>query len=118
MTENPYAYMKTNYEKQQKAVDVPKPSTPAMEYVPIPDVGERYRLLKDGRIASLSYLKPYVNKKGFLSVNIRDDEGKQHTYLLHMLVARVHVRNPLGKRRVTFKDGNKLNCAADNLEWV
>ena len=50
---------------------------------------------------------------GFLYVLIG---GKRHK--VHRLVAMVHVPNPDGFRFVVFKDGDRTNVKAKNLEWV
>ena len=45
-------------------------------------------------------------------------DGKAKTYLVHRVVAQVHLPNPDGKPEVNHKDGNKSNNAVWNLEWV
>lgn len=42
--------------------------------------------------------------------------GSNH--YVHRIIAEVFVANPEHKPLVTFKDGNSLNVAADNLIWV
>lgn len=44
--------------------------------------------------------------------------GKTKNYLVHRLVAEAFVPNPNNYNVVHHKDENKLNAAADNLEWV
>ena len=103
-----------------------------------------YRIEKDGTIISLRRKKipPYIKggrnlnripvydtrekiikpltfqNSGYLRVNITDDNGKQHTKLIHRLVAEEHIPNPENKPQVNHKDGDKHNNHMDNLEWV
>lgn len=75
-----------------------------------------YIVTKDGEIFSKRknrLLKPQPNGKGYLRISIG---GK--LYFVHRLVAEQYVSNPENKPQVNHKDGNKLNNAADNLEWV
>lgn len=58
-------------------------------------------------------LKPHHNKNGYLTVELT---GKE--YKLHRLVAEHFVDGKQENLVVNHKDGNKLNCLADNLEWV
>ena len=58
-------------------------------------------------------LKGQLNSKGYLRVCI----GKKF-YFIHRLVAEKYIPNPNNKEQVNHKDGNKLNNAANNLEWV
>jgi len=65
-------------------------------------------------------LKPEiaVNKKrkkqdGYLRLNLRSKQ-----YSVHQLVALAFIPNPENKLEVNHKDGNKLHCHEDNLEWA
>lgn len=46
------------------------------------------------------------------------DTKKRKSYLVHRLVAMVHLPRPEGTNVVDHKDGNKDNNHKDNLEWV
>lgn len=56
------------------------------------------------------------NTTGYLKVML-DVANKKGTFLVHRLVAAKHVPKVEGKLFVNHKDGNRLNNAADNLEW-
>lgn len=67
---------------------------------------------KTGRI-----LKPTAKKDGYCIV-VLFINGIRRTLYVHRLVASVFIPNPLNKREVNHKDGNKGNNAVQNLEWV
>lgn len=63
-------------------------------------------------------LKPRLCKKdGSYLVNLTNNNIKE-TFILHRLVALVHVPNPEGFRFIKHKDGNKQNNEASNLYWT
>lgn len=55
-----------------------------------------------------------TNKKGYLRINL----PKLGTVLLHRLIAQLFIPNPENKPQINHIDGNKLNNAVSNLEWV
>lgn len=63
-------------------------------------------------------LKPEETKKGYLRVDLYDENGKRKHYKVHRLVAQAFIENPDGKPQVNHKDGNKHNNSVTNLEWV
>lgn len=77
----------------------------------------------DGRIYSLysnKFLHPNVQKKtGYAMITLCED-GERFQELFHRVIALAFVDNdnPSVKTQVNHKDGNKLNNAAWNLEWV
>jgi hypothetical protein len=62
-------------------------------------------------------LKPAIDNKGYKRFAIMKD-GKLITYKLHRIVAMAFIDNEYSKPQVNHIDGNKLNNAVDNLEWV
>lgn len=57
------------------------------------------------------------NGKGYLVVHLSKN-GKPRWLLVHRLVAKAFLDNPLNKPCVNHKDGNRSNNNVDNLEWV
>lgn len=62
------------------------------------------------------YLNQYENGRGYLRVN----SSRGASQCVHSLVAETFVDNPdpINKRYINHKDGNKHNNKAGNLEWV
>lgn len=61
-------------------------------------------------------LKPGICSNGYYSVRLSKN-GVTKTQFNHKLVAKAFISNPLSKKTVNHKDGNKLNNNIDNLEW-
>ncbi len=63
-------------------------------------------------------LKPSFTTKnnGYYLVKLTKNK-KSKMYLLHVLVAKNFIPNPLGLPQVNHKDENKLNNSLNNLEW-
>lgn len=67
-----------------------------------------------------------TNKRQFLTHNLQDGYpkvmlyhlSKPYCYYVHVLVAKIFIPNPDGKKVVNHKDHNKVNCHISNLEWV
>ena len=75
-----------------------------------------YTIYDDGRIYSKCtkrFLKPHLNKNGYLTVELDSKE-----YKVHRLLATAFIPNPNNYKVVHHKDENKLNNALDNLEWT
>lgn len=56
-------------------------------------------------------------RNGYPSVSYRTPQGKVRHQYVHRMVAELYVDNPDGLGYVNHIDGDKLNPAADNLEW-
>ena len=57
------------------------------------------------------------DSKGYLKVNVVDDEGRHRTIDVHRLVAAAFLENDNGYEQVNHKDECKTNNAPTNLEW-
>ena len=62
-------------------------------------------------------LKGPIKKSGYIQILI-NHKGVRDYILLHRLIAETFIQNPLKKRTVNHKDGNKLNNKVSNLEWM
>lgn len=67
-------------------------------------------------------LKPQVSTWGYSKINLSRD-GKHYTFTVHRLVAKAFLGEPPiegngQSYEVNHKDGNKLNSALSNLEYV
>lgn len=56
-----------------------------------------------------------VTKGGYMGLCSKKYKAR---LLIHCLVARYFVPNPNGYKHIKFKDENRVNPSADNLEWV
>lgn len=62
-------------------------------------------------------LNPNIAQNGYYRVTLCKSGKKLQKYL-HRLLAEHFIPNPLNLPQVNHKDGNKLNCEIENLEWV
>lgn len=62
-------------------------------------------------------LNPDIAQNGYYRITLCKNGNKKQVYL-HRLIAEYFIPNPLNLPQVNHKDGNKQNCAVDNLEWV
>ena len=81
----------------------------------------KYAARSDGEIISnVGKTKILVGKvcsSGYRMV-VLTINGKKQYHNVHRLIAKAFIPNPDGLREVNHKDGNKLNNAVSNLEWV
>jgi hypothetical protein len=83
-------------------------------------IAERFMVDLDGKVYRLkdgSIVNPVKKKTGYYQ-HVFSINYKQHTRLLHRLVAEKWVPNPNNLPEVNHKDGDKSNNHKDNLEWV
>ena len=88
--------------------------TPVVEYENTYEVsvfGE-VRRIKTGKI-----LKPKIEKNGYVRIRLSQN-GIAKSKLLHRIVAKAFIPNPLNHNTVNHKDEKKQNNKMDNLEWV
>jgi len=62
--------------------------------------------------------KPNTNNCNYLWVKLTDKKGNCDRHFIHQLIAKHFVSNPLDKKYVNHKDGNKRNNNVTNIEWV
>ncbi len=62
-------------------------------------------------------LKPRLTSNGYPFISLGQGVARKGC-MVHRLVARAFVENPLQKPHVNHKDGNKQNNHFSNLEWV
>lgn len=92
---------------------------------PVLGFEHRYEVSESGEVRSLSDRRWYhrltqhkINSR-YVVVYCHDPvTGKNNIRLVHRLVAEVHIPNPDKLAEVNHIDGNKLNNAVSNLEWV
>lgn len=80
----------------------------------------KYFAVDNGSIFSLysnTYLVGEV-KRGYMTLCMSDDNGKQCYPTMHKLIATAFVPNPYNRTTVDHIDCNKTNNAASNLRWA
>lgn len=86
----------------------------------------RYEASNLGRIRSTNYknsgkvkiLKPALAKDGYLKTMLLNDCGKYCSWTVHRFITLTFLGEKPQKLEINHKDGNKLNNAIDNLEYV
>lgn len=83
--------------------------------------GSPYLVTRYGEVFSKFTKRVLLNSlsksTGYYVVNVII-EGKRRPEYVHRLVAKAFLPNPLNLPEVNHKDGNRLNNAVENLEWV
>lgn len=87
------------------------------------EAAPRYRVSDHGDVVSLCSgrerpVKQFVQGSGYYQVQLFKAPGDHFKALVHRLVAKAFIPNPDSLPQVNHKDGNKLNNAVENLEWV
>lgn len=90
--------------------------------------GEKYVVSSWGKVyrkvpgldktTELYEIKAEITKKGYLRVNLFDEDMVRKHFKIHRLVAQAFIPNPDNKPQVNHIDGNKQNNSITNLEWV
>jgi hypothetical protein len=80
---------------------------------------DNYQIFKDGSVLGPKgkFLNPWIGRGGYLKVCLKNNGRKRWVYV-HRLVCENFIANPLDKKEINHKDGDKLNNNSDNLEWV
>lgn len=90
--------------------------------IPGYDVSNRGRVKKlpCGRgFNSIEHIKvPTISNDGYMLLNWRTPDGRQHSKPIHRIVAETFIPNPENKDTVNHIDGDKHNNCVDNLEWA
>ena len=61
-------------------------------------------------------VNPFPNNHGYLAFNVVD-RSLRKMLRVHREIALAFIPNPENKTDVRHLDGNKLNCALDNISW-
>ena len=69
------------------------------------------------RIVKSKLLKYQISNKGYKVTDLTYNNVK-HKKLIHVLIAIAFIPNPENKQTVNHKNGIKLDCTLDNLEWA
>ena len=79
----------------------------------------KYRVSNMGNIRGVKNhnLVFFRNSTGYNMICLFGKNGRK-AYYIHRLVAAHFVDNPLNKKEVNHKNGDKLDNRASNLEWV
>ena len=101
-------------------------------WAPIPGWEGAFEVRADGVIRSLDrqvrnirgfrmvygkIMPERINHNGYRTVSV-SHRGKSSSISVHRALALAFIPNQEGKAQVNHKDGNKLNCSLDNLEWT
>ena len=85
----------------------------------IPNYEGLYQISTFGDVFGLKrakFILPQKHKHGYLQVGLSKD-GKVIRYLIHRLVAKTFIPNPLNLSQVNHKNGIKNDNRVENLEW-
>lgn len=63
-------------------------------------------------------LNPDIAPNGYYRITLSNGRRNRVQRYLHRMLAEHFIPNPYNLPQVNHKDGNKLNCNLDNLEWV
>ena len=63
-------------------------------------------------------LKPKIDRYGYLTIDLRDQNQIRKTLKIHRLVAIAFISNPENKIQVNHKNESKTDNTIQNLEWT
>jgi len=91
-------------------------------------MGGMFRVYEDGTVNTIIDGKETASRKtimrkknaatGYVVISVKDDNGREHRFFAHRLVALGLIPNADGKPFINHIDGNKENNSVANLEWV
>lgn len=79
-----------------------------------------YIVYYDGTIWSNKtsrFLRPFMNNKGYMRVDIYNGNNKRTRYFVHRIVCEAFHVKVLNKKQVNHKDWDRSNNHGDNMEW-
>lgn len=81
-----------------------------------------YEISNNGEVRNIKTKQIKKSHSGgtsdYLICQIYLTKGKRKNYLVHRLVAKYFIPNPMNKEQVNHIDGDKFNNSYTNLEWV
>lgn len=89
------------------------------------DLRSKFKVSNYGRVISYPANNPdqpillsgYQNA-GYHAIPTKKKDGKNTLIYIHKIVAELFVPNPEGYNKLVFKDRNRKNCRADNIQWL
>ena len=81
----------------------------------------KYDITSDGKVYSNysnKFLVTSKDRRGYVRIRLRKDDGTYQTVRIHRLVAAAFIDNPNNAAQVDHIDGNKLNNSVENLRYV
>ena len=72
----------------------------------------------NGQFKKGKVFTPHNNGRGYLTVMLTIETGKQKRPYIHRLVAETFIPNPKNKRTINHKNGIKSDNRVKNLEWA